>query len=173
LAERRLLLLRHAKASPDGKDSDDRARELTARGRSNAAAMGAFLQRSAYAPELVLCSSARRTVETCGIVAAELDGTARIEFLDQLYLAPAKKIQSIVRNAAAASVLVIGHNPGIEECAADLARKPANKDEAARLERLKAKYPTCALTVLEFDAARWGDAAAGALAAFVRPKDLE
>jgi len=170
---KRLLLLRHAKASPNGKDSDDRARELTARGRSNAAAMGAFLQRSGYAPELVLCSSAKRTVETWRLVAAELGGSLQAEFLDQLYLAPSKKIQGIVRNAAAASVLVVGHNPGIEECAAGLARKPANKDEAARLERLKVKYPTCALTVLEFDAERWGDLGAGALAAFVRPRDLE
>ena len=126
-------------------------------------------------PQLVLCSTARRTVETWGLVVAELGGAVQAKFLDQLYLAPSKKIQGILRNAAevTASVLVIGHNPGIKECAADLARKPANADEAARLQRLKGKFPTCALAVLEFDAARWADAAVGALAAFVRPKDLE
>ena len=170
MADRRLLLLRHAKAVRDGA-GDDHARALTERGRSNAAAMGAFLHRSGYAPRLVLCSTARRTVETWELVAAELGGAAQAEFLDQLYLAPAKKIQDIVRKAAGANVLVIGHNPGIEECAADLARKPASRDEAARLQHLKEKFPTCALAILEFDAARW--ASAGTLAAFVRPKDLE
>jgi phosphohistidine phosphatase len=169
---RRLLLLRHAKAVRDG-GGDDSARALTERGRSNAASMGAFLHRSGERPGLVLCSTAKRTVETWHLVAAELGGAVQAEFLDQLYLAPPKRIQDILRKAAQASVLVIGHNPGIEQCAAELARKPASQDEAARLERLKEKFSTCALAVLEFDAARWAAAGSGALAAFVRPKDLE
>jgi phosphohistidine phosphatase len=172
---KRLLLLRHAKAVQG--TGDDRARALTARGRSNAAALGAFLHRSGERPQAVLCSTAKRTVETWELVAAELGAPAQAEFLDQLYLASAKKIQSILRNAgdAAQTILAIGHNPGMEDCAAELARKPASKDEAWRLASLTEKFPTCGLAVLEFDVARWADVAAGTgvFVAFVRPKDLE
>ncbi|HXL99095.1 MAG TPA: histidine phosphatase family protein [Rhizomicrobium sp.] len=171
---KRLLLLRHAKAVRDSADGDHE-RELNARGRANAATLGAFLQKSGLAPDLVLCSTAKRTVETWELVAEELGLAAKVEFLDALYLASAKKIQTIVRNAAGGTLLVIAHNPGIEECAAELARKSAMDDEAARLDNLRQKYPTCALAVLEFEIAGWKELApsSGVLAAFVRPKDLE
>jgi phosphohistidine phosphatase len=170
----RLLLLRHAKAVQDAKGGDH-ARALTERGRRNAATMGAFLHRSGERPDRVLCSTAKRTVETWELVAAELGVPHGAEFLDALYLAPAKKIQGLIRPAGGASLLVIGHNPGLEDCAAELARKPCDKDEAARRESLREKFPTCALAVLEFEIARWEDltAGTGALKTMVRPKDLE
>jgi phosphohistidine phosphatase len=170
---KRLLLLRHAKAVRDSADGDHE-RKLNARGSGNAATLGAFLQKSGLAPDLVLCSTAKRTVETWELVADELGLAAKVEFLDALYLASAKKIQNIVHNAAGGTLLVIAHNPGIEECAAELARKSATADEAARLDNLKQKYPTCALAVLEFEIANWKELApsSGVLAAFVRPKDL-
>ncbi len=172
---KRLLLLRHAKASPSGKQNKDHERELTERGRANAAAMGAWLHTNAPAPDVVLCSDAVRTAETWEIVAAELDATPRVEFVEQLYLAPSRRIQAIVREAEKAeTVLIVGHNSGIEECAAELARKPASKEEAARFETLREKFPTCALAVLEFDIADWGAMApgSGALVDFVRPRDV-
>ena len=63
----------------------------------------------------------------------------------------------------------------MEDCAADLARKPGGRDEAARRERLREKFPTCALAALEFEIADWPalESASGALTAFVRPRDLE
>jgi phosphohistidine phosphatase len=172
---KRLLLLRHAKASPDGKATGDRDRELTARGRANAAAMGAWLHTSGYEPDLVLCSDAARTKETWAIAAQELDASPRTEFLEQLYLAPARRIQSLVREAEAETVLVIGHNPGVEDCAIGLARKPADKDEAARLALLREKFPTAALAVLTFGIAAWPELepGSGALSEFVRPRNLD
>jgi phosphohistidine phosphatase len=173
---KRLLLLRHAKASPDGKQNKDRERILTARGRADAAAMGAWMHINAAAPDVVLCSDATRTAETWEIVAQELDAMPRVAFVEPLYLAPSKRIQAIVREAGnAETVLVVGHNSGIEECAADLARKPASKEEAARLEAMREKYPTCALAVLEFDIADWSamTPGSGALVDFVRPRDLD
>jgi len=173
---KRLLLLRHAKASPDGKGSRDHARELTARGRANAAQMGAWLHTSGYEPDLVLCSDAARTVETWEIAAQELDAAPRVEFLEQLYLAPAKRIQAIIRAVAdVETLLVVGHNPGMEDCAATLARNPAGKDEAERHESLRQKFPTCALAVLEFDIPAWPalETGSGELVAFLRPRDLD
>lgn len=173
---KRLLLLRHAKASPDGKGNKDHERELTPRGRVNAAAMGAWLHTNGYRPDFVLCSDAARTVETWEIAAQELDGSPRAEFLDTLYLAPPRRIEASIREAGdAATVLVVGHNPGIEDTAAELARKPADKDEAKRRETMREKFPTCALAVLEFEIAEWSEmtAGSGVLVEFVRPKDLD
>jgi phosphohistidine phosphatase len=172
---KRLLLLRHAKASPDGKDRKDYQRELTGRGRANAAAVGAWLHTGGYAPDLVLCSTALRTVETWKIVAAEIGGDLRVEFLDPLYLAPAKRIAALIRAADdPATLLVVGHNPGMEDCAAALVREPVDREEAARLDELREKFPTCALAMLEFDIAKWSalEPVSGTLAAFVKPKEL-
>ncbi|HEY1630587.1 MAG TPA: histidine phosphatase family protein [Rhizomicrobium sp.] len=169
---KRLLLLRHAKASPDGKASRDHERELTARGRANAAQMGAWLHTSGYEPDLVLCSDAARTAETWRIAAQELDASPRVEFLEQLYLAPAKRIQAIIREAEdAGALLIVGHNPGMEDCAAELAHADGN----AHRERMGEKFPTAALAVLEFDIATWRDMApaSGRLAEFIKPKDLK
>jgi phosphohistidine phosphatase len=172
---KRLLLLRHAKASQDVEAGGDHARELTARGRKDASAMGAFLQAQGLIPNMVLCSSAARTVETWELVARELGAAPKVEFRDLLYLASAKKIQSFVRAADdAPTLLVIGHNPGMEDCATALARKPRDKDETARAEQMKTKFATCALALLEFDIARWKDIAAGTgvLVEFIAPKDI-
>jgi phosphohistidine phosphatase len=177
---KRLLLLRHAKSSQDDA-RDDKARPLNARGRRDAPAMGAHIHKQLWLPDCVLCSSARRTRETWAGIAPELDASPRVEFEDALYLASAKRIVSLVREVGVReagdevrTLLVIGHNPGMEEAAAMLARKPADKSEAALLEKIAAKFPTCALAVLDFEVARWADVAAhtGALAAFVRPKEL-
>jgi len=173
---RRLLLLRHAKAvteSPGG----DHARVLNARGREDAARMGGFLHTKKLTPDSVLCSSAARTMETWQLVAPELGNAPQAEFLDGLYLASWKAILNIVRAApdATKSLLVIGHNPGLEECALALAHKPDSKEERARCDELREKFPTCSLALFECDIAHWRELATGAnkLTAFVRPKDLK
>jgi phosphohistidine phosphatase len=171
---RRLLLLRHAKATPAGRD--DQARKLTGQGRRDAALIGARLRK--YCPiELVLCSPSARTRETWQLVAKEVGRGPDAQFPNALYLAPAAVMLSIVQGIAdqAQSMLIVGHNPGTEELAAKLARDSQSKDERRWREIMAEKFPTAALAVLEFDVGHWRDAVphAGALAAFVRPKDLE
>jgi phosphohistidine phosphatase len=70
--------------------------------------------------------------------------------------------------------MLVGHNPGMEQCAALLAREPVRRKERARHEALEEKFPTCALAVLDFDVGRWRDVreGSGKLADFVRPGDL-
>ncbi|HEY2068875.1 MAG TPA: histidine phosphatase family protein [Rhizomicrobium sp.] len=173
---KRLLLLRHAKASPDGKESKDFDRKLTARGRADSAAMGAWLHVNGYHPDHILCSSAARTRETWKIVSEELGDGPKAEFADLLYLASARRIEGLIREAAdAAMLLVIGHNSGLEDCALELARKPVGRDEAKQLETMREKFPTCTLAVLDFDIAEWSEmeAGGGALVEFVRPRDLK
>ena len=172
---KRLLLLRHAKAEQHGKD--DHARRLTERGLRDAARMGAFLHEHGDVPDLVLCSTSARTRETWQQASEELGGAPKIEFLKPLYLAPVKTVLAIVQKAddAARTVLVIAHSPGTEETAGALARTSSDKDERSRLEAIKEKFPTAALAVLDFDIVHWSGVkpGSGALAAFVRPKDLD
>ena len=174
---KRLLLLRHAKAVQDGKDgAEDHARELTGRGRKDAAKMGAWLHENGFSPDRVLCSTSARTRETWEIVSEELGGDPDVEFVKQLYLAPAKAIVSAVQTSgdAVETLMLIGHNPGMEDIADLLVRPPDDKEEKARLETLRDKFPTAALAVLDLDIEHWREAKPqdAALAAFVRPKDL-
>ena len=95
---------------------------------------------------------------------------------EPLYLAEPEVILSIVRLAPdkADSVMVVGHNPGLEQLATLLAREPVKRKERDRFDRIEEKFPTAALAVLEFDVPRWRDVApgTGALRNFVRPRDL-
>jgi phosphohistidine phosphatase len=72
------------------------------------------------------------------------------------------------------SLLVIAHNPGTEELAAKLSRKPKSDAEMEKLDELKNKYSTGGLTVFDFDQKAWKDVTLGEgiLLEFVRPKDL-
>lgn len=173
---KRLLLLRHAKASrdlPAGKDAD---RPLTRRGRDDAAAIGRYLHGQRRKPSLVLCSTAVRTRETLDILMEHLPIRPAVQFLSELYLAEAETILSFVRHArdGAATLMVVGHNPGLEICAQRLIRPPKDEDTCLRLAAMAEKFPTCALAAIDFAAARWSDVAfdEGALRLFVRGRDF-
>ncbi|MDB5733474.1 MAG: phosphoglycerate mutase, partial [Alphaproteobacteria bacterium] len=101
---------------------------------------------------------------------------AEIEYRDNLYLADAAKIIAAVRGApaSAALLMIVGHNPGLELCATQLAREPVRRKERTRYEALEEKFPTCALAILDFDVGRWRDVelGTGKLVDFVRPRDL-
>ena len=173
---KRLLLLRHAKTEPAGPDIEDHERELTTRGRLDAPAIGAYLASKTYFPDLVLSSTARRTVETVELLVEELPRKQRIEYTDRLYLAGSRVMLSVVRSApaAVAILLVVGHNPGIEQLASSLSRQPVMRKERDRFDLIEEKFPTCALAVLDFDVTRWREvmASRGELIDFVRPRDL-
>jgi phosphohistidine phosphatase len=171
---KRLFLLRHAKAVPAESGIEDFDRTLMLSGMQDAGAMARHLRKSDYAVDLILCSSAARTVQTAELVVLEL--ACEIEYRDNLYLAEPAKILASVRAAPAgvAHLMVVGHNPGLEACATQLAREPVRRSERVRHEALEEKFPTCALAILDFDVGRWRDVAqaAGKLVDFVRPKDL-
>jgi phosphohistidine phosphatase len=169
----RLMLLRHAKAVQDSGEGDF-ARALTPRGRDEAMKMGSMLDIHAYIPDLILCSSAARTVETLELLIPELAKPPRVEFLKTLYLASPKRIFDALGAVGAKTVMAIGHNPGTEELANKLARKPQSKDEAQRREMLREKFPTCTLAVLDFDTTAWSAVALGSgiLTDYLRPKDF-
>ena len=165
-----LLLLRHAKSSWS-EPLDDHDRPLSGRGRRAARAMGELLADRALQPDRVLLSTSRRTSETWGLMAPLLGRPTEVAS-QGLYLAPAGQLLQAVREApgAAEVLLLIGHNPGIE----DLARSLAGGGDPEGLRRLHKKFPTGALAVLDFPSEAWSDVAPGSgeLVSFVRPKDL-
>lgn len=172
---RRLLLLRHAKAVQDSGEGDP-ARRLSGRGRADAALMGRAMNMRGYLPDLALCSPSRRTMETWDMLSPELDGVVEINFIKGLYLANPKNIVAAIQTApdSARALLLIGHNPGMEECAVRLAREPVTRAEAKKLAEMREKFPTCALAVLDFDVETWRDVAGGGiLLEFIRPRDLK
>lgn len=132
--------------------------------------MGDQLRAQGWIPDLVLCSSARRTCETAALLA--LPDAVPVEIEHDLYLAAPETVIGRLRavDERVASVMVIGHNPTAEELALDLA---SGGDEHA-IQRLGTKYPTGALAVLETDGA-WADLADGGatLTHFVSPRDFE
>lgn len=171
---RRLLLLRHAKAEPGGPDQDDHDRALTERGLADAAAMARYLKSNAYVADRILCSTSTRTRQTAEPVLQQTP--APVEYLETLYHATPGRLMALAQDADDADrvLLLIGHNPGLEQVATLLARDPVKPKEQTRHDLLEEKFPTAALAVLDFDIASWKQVSpCGAkLVDFVRPRDL-
>ena len=155
---------------------EDFDRPLNARGRAAAPRMGAYMKSKHYEPRLVLSSSAVRTRETLDLVMPYFSPAPKVRALKTLYLAEwstiLKTLQEVPKDTP--SVLVVGHNPGIERLAVALALNPFGAAEWGRAENLAEKFPTAALAVFDFDANDWTSVkpGQGRLLDFVRPKDL-
>ena len=164
-----LHLLRHAKSSWKTGDPDHE-RPLSGRGRRAAKAIRRHLQEQGIEPELVLCSSARRTRETLERIESAV-GAADVRIERELYGASSHALLDRLRALpdAVGSVMLIGHNPALEQLALQLARPGPER------QQLEEKFPTAALATLEFGASNWSGLAPGTaeLTGFVRPRDLE
>jgi len=173
-AMRQLLLLRHAKSSWDDPSLPDHARPLNARGKRAAAAMAGVMHSLGLAPDIVLVSSARRTLQTLEAL-APLPDSPIVEPMDDLYLAPWPRLLEALHGApeTARSILLVAHNPGLHDLALALAGPAGMAGRAPGTQRLAAGYPTGSLA--EFTvAAPWRqlEAGGGRLVRFVAPNDL-
>ena len=168
----RLILLRHAKAEKAEPGMSDHERELSARGRTDAARIGAYLARHALVPDRVLVSTARRTRQTWDGVASALAASPAVDFNERLYNANAEAILTAIKDAGrgAAALMVIGHNPGLHDAARTLI---AAGDVEAR-ERLGEGLPTSGLAVIDFAGHDWRKLhpQGGRLDRFVSPRSL-
>ena len=113
---KKLLLMRHAKSSWDNSDIPDHERSLKKRGKKDAERMGKLLKSKELKPDLILSSTALRAKETAEIVADTCKCKKEIIFLDSLYMAePSDILRAIEKNSKdKKTVMVIGHNPGLE-----------------------------------------------------------
>lgn len=167
---KQLLLLRHAKSSWDDPDLDDFDRPLAERGVKAARLMGRELSARDWLPELALVSSALRTRDTWRLVAAELAAHPPTAFAEALYDASAANILSQIHqvDASIGSLLVVGHNPGLENLAKQLA---GPESDAKARKRLEEKFPTAALARFVFEG-DWSGMASARLTHCLWPKDL-
>ena len=166
---KRLYLLRHAKSSWDDPTLADHDRPLAPRGRRAAKVMAEHLGRKGIAPELVLCSPSRRTRQTLKRLAPALGKSADVQINPVLYAAPEADLLGVLHEVPdeVESVMLIGHNPGIQDLGLSLARPGS---ESARV---RSKFPTAALATLELTGT-WRELAPGSaeLVSFVKPKEL-
>jgi phosphohistidine phosphatase len=168
---RRLMLLRHAKSDrPPG--MPDTIRPLNERGAAAARLMGAYIARHRLLPDLVLCSPSTRTRETWVGLSSQWPALVKVSFEERLYAAPPQAILSVIRaqDGEERSLMVIGHNPGLHE-AADLLIAAGNVDLR---ERLREKFPTCALAAIDFAVDAWSGIHdhSGRLDRYVTPRSI-
>lgn len=168
----RLMLLRHAKSSWADPGRTDYERPLNSRGRAAAPAMARFMSENGLLPQRIVCSSAQRAVETLSLMLPHIAADMDVNVTRRLYEADGESYLRAVREAGgtAMSLMVIGHNPSIEDVAALLA--PVG--DAVALADMHTKYPTTGLAIIDFDAPRWSDTGPGAgrLIAFHTPKSI-
>ncbi len=142
----RLILMRHGKAERHAQTGGDFERALADSGRADAAVMGKLLAGLAYSPDLLLVSSARRTRETAEQVAGSFS-KARVEHLRDLYHADPEEVVQVVEEHGdgAATVMIVGHNPGLHE----LALRLALQGEASPIQtnKLRSRFPTSTTVV--------------------------
>lgn len=165
MASRHLALLRHAKSSWSDPHLDDHDRPLAPRGRRAATRVGLYMRQEGIAPDLVLCSSATRARQTLDLL--DLATNTEVFVEDELYGATATVLLARLRRVGntTRSVLLVGHNPGIQDTAISLARNP---------EDLTDKFPTATLAELLLPNAAWKDLRLGIarLQALVVPRNL-
>jgi phosphohistidine phosphatase len=171
---RRLVLLRHAKSA--WPDLPDHERPLAKRGRRDAPAVGRWLREAECMPDRVLCSTARRARETWQLMVPELGARPPpVSYEDRVYEAHCETLLDLARQAepAASSMLIIGHNPGVQDLTLMLAAGPDGDVDAGPLQRATAKFPTAAVAVLAF-AGAWARLGPGRarLITLVTPNDL-
>jgi phosphohistidine phosphatase len=177
---RALVLFRHAKSA--WPDVPDHERPLAGRGIRAAPVMGRWLRDAGLVPDLVLCSTARRARETWQLAQPGLAATPPVSFEDRIYGEDATELLALIREVppTTGTLLLIGHNPAIEDLALMLTAPSPDPGVAGHgatnpgnLDRMRAKFPTAAIAVLE-PAGTWDELAPGQarLTAFVTPHDL-
>lgn len=166
-----LFLLRHGKSSWDNPRLHDSERPLAKRGEQASRRMGAFMAERQYRPDLVLCSTAKRTRQTLELLLPALASAPPVQYEDALYLASSRALLARLRQVRRAErVLVVGHDPGLHELALELAAA----GDPAELNALAAKFPTCALAVFALSRRDWAglEPEEGRLVCFMTPKRL-
>jgi phosphohistidine phosphatase len=164
---RTLILIRHAKSDWDDPGLDDHDRRLNDRGRLSAPRIGAWLAEQGTTPDVVLCSTARRTRETWDGIATELTATPKPVYTRALYHAAPVDMLNAIRDSDAACLAVVAHNPGIGALAWSLcSTRPQHQKFGL--------YPTGATLILSFDVDHMSDIAPGQgqVAGFAIPREL-
>jgi len=160
----RLILMRHAKSSWADSSRPDHDRPLNTRGQRSAEALGRWLKSAGYHPEQALCSTATRTRETLSGLGLDTEAA----FLPALYHAREDTMLKLLQqHGTHATVLMLGHNPGVAFFAQTILAEPP-MDDSFRL------FPTGATAVIDFECNTWAEVrfGCGRLQDFTVPRAL-
>lgn len=171
---KRLTLLRHAKSGWDDPVSRDFDRPLNAKGKRAARTIGHYLREHDLHFDRIAGSPAVRVVETLEEVAAALGETIAPAWDKRVYLASGVTLLDVVHDTPdeAGSLMLVGHNPGLEDLILMLV--PDRAGDEAR-DQVEEKFPTASIAEIMFDTNHWADIKpdSGRLVRFVRPRDLD
>jgi phosphohistidine phosphatase len=146
-----LLIMRHAKSSWKNARLADHDRPLSRRGREDAPRMGRHLRTAELVPDLIISSSARRTVDTAEAIVAASGSECEVLVTRRLYLGgPEDYLDALsVLDDGADIVMAVGHNPGLEEL-------------LEYLVGVSEFLPTGAVAQVGLDIDAWGDVSSDA-----------
>jgi phosphohistidine phosphatase len=157
-----IYLLRHAKSSWDNESLSDFERPLNERGMNTAPFMGEVMTGRGYVPSLIISSPAMRAKTTAELVIQSGDFGSQMTLDDRIYEASPNTLRQVASELGddVGSVMLVGHNPGMEGF-------------IRYLTGLIEPMPTAALAVIELAIDKWKDidADSGTIVEIIRPKD--
>jgi phosphohistidine phosphatase len=171
---KKLILFRHAKSDWNDPVPRDFDRPLNGKGRRAARAVGQHARAIGITFDRIVASPAVRVTETLDGFASGYGEMPETSFDRRIYLASAQTLLEVIQDAdeAAGSILMVGHNPGLEDLVFLLV--PEGGDDDAR-EQVEEKYPTASIAEITLAIDHWVDAevGSGTLDRFIRPRDLD
>ncbi len=169
-----LGLFRHAKSDWNDARLRDFDRPLSDRGRKGAALMGKHIKDYGLKWDRIIASPAVRVAETIEIAEKAAGSSPPIEWDRRIYLASSMSLLDLLREQEGdpASIIMVGHNPGMEDLIFDLV--PDDGTSPLR-DIVEVKFPTAAFAVLELEIESWDklDDNCARLVHLVRPRDLD
>jgi phosphohistidine phosphatase len=171
---KKLALFRHAKSDWSDARARDFDRPLNHRGQRGARAMGQYIKSTSHHFDRIVASPAVRAAETVEEASKAWGCTFKVEWDRRIYLASSATLIDLLKelDGDPASILMIGHNPGLEDLIFDLV--PDDGSSPLRDEVVE-KFPTATFALMELDIDRWSDVAEGCarLVELKRPRDLD
>lgn len=157
-----LFILRHAKSSWDNNALSDFERPLNERGLRHAPLMGEVMRKNNFSPDLILSSPARRAKETAALVKQAAGIESEIRFDERIYEATSARLLETLAEQTGESILLVGHNPGLEELLKFLTGESP-------------PMPTAALAVVDLQMENWNqiNSAPGDLRVLIRPQEVQ
>lgn len=157
-----LFILRHAKSSWANPASSDFDRQLNEQGLKTAPQMGETIFKNEFQPAMILSSPAKRAKQTAVLIKETAQIQGKIEYDERIYEASPLRLLQVISelDAETESLMLVGHNPGLE----GLIKILTGEVQA---------MPTAALAVIDLNAKNWNEVTAesGKLRMVIRPKD--
>jgi phosphohistidine phosphatase len=171
---KKLTLLRHAKSGWDDPVARDFDRPLNKRGERAAKVIGIWMKREGLSFDHIIASPAVRVIDTLDQVVATFGPLGEPTWERRVYLASSATLMDVLRELGPRydSVLMIGHNPGLEDLILDIVPDVKGNDYR---DLVYEKYPTAAVAEMEIDIANWADIDRnkGRITRYIRPRDLD